>query len=79
MCMGGGSSKPKNNYYNNQVRNSSGGYGTATVDTDSDGKAEKTTMYDDQKNVIDPKKLDKKRKRLTDGTQQKNNDLQIPT
>jgi hypothetical protein len=79
MCLGGGSSKPKNNYYNNQVRNSAGGYGTATLDTNSDGVAEKTTMYDDQKNVIDPKKLDKKRKRLTDGTQQKNNDLQIPT
>lgn len=79
MCLGGGSSKPKNNYYNNQVRNYAGGYGTATTDTNSDGKAEKTTMYDDQKKVVDSSKLDKKRKRLSDGTGYSTNDLQIPT
>lgn len=78
MCMGG-SSKPQNNYYNGEKRNYQGGYGSASVDTDSDGTAESTKLFDDSMKVVKSSKLDKKKKRLSDGMGYSASDLQIPT
>jgi hypothetical protein len=77
MCMGGGSSQPKNNMYNGQVRNYAGGYGSVTTDTNSDGKPESEKYFDETGKTVKKSDIDTKRRRLTNTTDKTG--LQIPT